>query len=256
MNRSLPTTDILGVRFSRLTPEAALNEAETLFDSDGHATIAYANVHTVNLACADPAYRAVLNSADLVLNDGKGVLLAARLLGRRFPRDLNGNFFTPLLLERAALRGWRVFLMGGKPGIAARAGDNLERHVPGLKLVGNRDGYFSPNAGALVAEEIRDSGAELVLVALGNPKQEQWLHDHLAASGGRLGVGVGGFVDFQAGEVRRAPDWMNKLGLEWVHRLIKEPRRMWRRYIVGNPLFVARVLASRRPARKSERRTN
>jgi exopolysaccharide biosynthesis WecB/TagA/CpsF family protein len=121
-----------------------------------------------------------------------------------------------------------------------------------LKIVGTRDGYFSEDEEAEVIDEVRSTGAQLLLVALGNPKQEMWLHRNLEATGVRLGIGVGRFVDFQAGEIRRAPAWMNRLGLEWVHRLVLEPRRMWRRYLLGNPLFVTRVLRSRFADRRRE----
>jgi len=241
----IPTIEILGVPLVRLTPDEALVEIERLADSQAPVFIAHANAYTLNSAAGDPSYRDVLRRADLVLNDGKGVMLAARLVGDRFPADLNGNSFTPFLLRRAAERGWPVYFLGARPGVARAAADRLAGHVPGLQVCGVRDGYFSPAELDGVIAGIRDSGAELLLVALGNPAQERWLDDHLAASGARIGVGVGAFFDFQTGTVRRAPGWMNRLGLEWVHRLALEPRRMWRRYLIGNPLFIGRVIRSR-----------
>jgi exopolysaccharide biosynthesis WecB/TagA/CpsF family protein len=172
-------------------------------------------------------------------------MLAARLLGDRFPADLNGNFFTPLLLRRAAERDWPVYLLGAKPGVAAAAADALAGSIPGLHVCGVHDGYFSGADLDGVIAGIRDSGAQVLLVALGNPAQERWLDAHLEKTGARIGIGVGAFFDFQTGTIPRAPAWMNRLGLEWVHRLILEPRRMWRRYLLGNPLFLVRVLRSR-----------
>jgi exopolysaccharide biosynthesis WecB/TagA/CpsF family protein len=240
-----PTVDILGVPFARLDPEAALAHVERLYDDDAPAVIAHANVHTVNLAVEDPSYRDVLRRANLVLNDGKGVMLAARLFGARFPADLNGNFFGPLVLRHAASRGWPTFFFGSRPGVARRVAQRLTEGMPGLDVVGVRDGFVHRDEESEVADEIRSSGAGLVFVALGNPRQELWLDGHIRSTGARLGIGVGAFFDFQAGEVRRAPAWMNHLGLEWVHRLGLEPRRMWRRYLLGNPLFIARVLRER-----------
>jgi N-acetylglucosaminyldiphosphoundecaprenol N-acetyl-beta-D-mannosaminyltransferase len=244
VDETIPAIDILGVRLATLTPRAALETAERLYDSEKPAFIAHVNAHTLNLAYEDPSYRDVLASAGLVLNDGKGVMLGARLLGGAFPADLNGNFFTPLLLRRAAQRGWPVFLYGARPGIAARAAEVLRSGIAGLQIAGVMDGYERDRERVLGA--IRRSGAGLLLVALGNPLQERWLAANLAACGARLGSGVGAFFDFQAGEVARAPEWMNRLGLEWVYRLGREPRRMWRRYVLGNPLFLARVLRQRR----------
>jgi exopolysaccharide biosynthesis WecB/TagA/CpsF family protein len=252
VSTDIPTIDIFDLPFRAVDPASALEETERLYERDAPALIAYANVHTVNLAYADSSYAATLRSADLLLNDGKGVMLGARMLGQRFPSDMNGNFFTPFLLELAARRGWSTFILGGKPRVAHRAARRLEQRIAGLKIVGTRDGYFSEDEEAEVIDEVRSTGAQLLLVALGNPKQEMWLHRNLEATGVRLGIGVGRFVDFQAGEIRRAPAWMNRLGLEWVHRLVLEPRRMWRRYLLGNPLFVTRVLRSRFADRRRE----
>jgi exopolysaccharide biosynthesis WecB/TagA/CpsF family protein len=121
----------------------------------------------------------------------------------------------------------------------------MRERYPALKVAGARDGYWSPGSDAEVATEIRSSGAEVVMAALGNPLQERWLAAHLEDTGARLGVGVGAFFDFAAGEVARAPAWMNRLGVEWVFRLLQEPRRLWGRYVVGNPLFLARVLRAK-----------
>jgi exopolysaccharide biosynthesis WecB/TagA/CpsF family protein len=253
MTRPIPTIEVLGVPLARLTAPEALDEIERLAGLDAPVLVAYANAYTLNSAAGDPAYGDVLRRADLVLNDGKGVMLAARLLGDRFPADLNGNFLTPLLLRRAAERGWPVYFLGARPGVAAGAADRLRNEIPGLQVAGVHDGYFSPADLDGVIAGIRESGAHVLLVALGNPAQERWLDEHLEPTGVRIGVGVGAFFDFQTGAIPRAPEWMNRLGLEWVHRLVLEPRRMWRRYLVGNPLFLIRVLRSRF-ARKSRKR--
>lgn len=245
MTRDIPTIEILGIPFARLDTAAALDEVDRLYERDEPAMVVHANVHTVNLAAEDRAYRDILRSADIVLNDGKGVMLGARLLGERFPDDLNGNFFTPLLLQRAATRGWPVYLLGAKPGVADRAAVVLRDQIPGLEVVGVRDGHFAPHEEDDVVAAIRASGTGLLLVGMGNPLQERWLDRRLRDTGARLGVGVGAFLDFLTGEIARAPGWMQRAGLEWVHRLVKEPKRMWKRYLVGNPKFLARVLRSR-----------
>jgi exopolysaccharide biosynthesis WecB/TagA/CpsF family protein len=245
VSNHLPFVEIMGVPIARLDREAALDAIERLYERDRPVYVAHANAHTLNSAFEDPSYKEVLRRAALVLNDGKGVLLAARILGSRLPADLNGNFFSPLVLELAATRGWPVYFLGARPGIADAAAANLSRRIPGLKMAGTRDGFFSIEEEDDVIADIRDSGAGLLMVALGNPAQERWLDRCIDKTDARLGVGVGAFFDFQAGAVRRAPRWMNRIGLEWLYRLGKEPRRMWRRYLIGNPQFVVRVMRQR-----------
>lgn len=248
MTRAFPTIEILGVPFARLEPGAALDEAERLYERELPAMIAHANVHTLNLASQDAAYLDVLRGGDMVLNDGKGVMLGARLLGERFPADLNGNFFTPLVVARAAERGWPIFLLGAKPGVPERLADVLRARHPGIRIVGCHHGHFAPAEEADIVVSIREQGTGLLLVGMGNPHQERFLARRLAETGARLGIGVGAYFDFQTGNVPRAPGWMNRYGLEWVFRLAQEPRRMWRRYLVGNPAFVKKVLSQRRRA--------
>jgi exopolysaccharide biosynthesis WecB/TagA/CpsF family protein len=245
VRKLLSTSEVLGVPIARLSPEAALSEAQRLYEDGTPAMVAYVNVHTVTLASEDPMYADVLRAADLVLNDGKGVMLAGLILGRRFPADLNGNFFTPKLLERAAARGWSTFILGARPGVAELVADALRTEHPGLHIAGTMHGHFSPDEEEDVVARIKKTGAGLLLVGMGNPLQERFLARRLQETGARLGVGVGAFLDFRVGEVTRAPRWMTRIGLEWVHRLIQEPRRMWRRYLIGNPRFVWRVLKSR-----------
>ncbi|MFN2586749.1 MAG: WecB/TagA/CpsF family glycosyltransferase [Actinomycetota bacterium] len=241
----MEAVEVLGVPVARLTAAAAREELVRLYERDRPALVAYANAHTLNLASRDPAYRAVLRSADIVLNDGAGLAIAGRIFGRPFPENLNGSDFNPAVLEEGAARGWPVFLLGGRPGVAGEAARRLAQRIPGLKVCGTRDGYFDPAESDEVAREIARAGAGILMVAMGNPLQEVWLSRYLAATGARLGIGVGAFLDFSAGVVPRAPAWMNRLWLEWLYRLIQEPRRMWRRYILGNPLFLARVLRAR-----------
>jgi exopolysaccharide biosynthesis WecB/TagA/CpsF family protein len=237
--------EVLGVPVARLTAAAAREELVRLYERDRPALVAYANAHTLNLASRDSGYRAVLEAADIVLNDGAGLALAGRIFGRPFPENLNGSDFNPVILEEAAARGWPVFFLGAKPGVAGEAARALKERIPGLVVCGTRDGYFPQSESETVAREVAAAGAGVLMVAMGNPLQEMWLRRHLETTGARLGVGVGAFLDFSAGVVPRAPAWMNRLGIEWVYRLLQEPRRMWRRYVVGNPLFLARVLRAR-----------
>jgi exopolysaccharide biosynthesis WecB/TagA/CpsF family protein len=236
----LKSIRLLEVPVAMLSPKEALIEIERLYIAAVPALVAYVNAHTLNLATRDIEYRHVLQKADLVLNDGVGVSLAARFQGRRFPANLNGSDFNPEIVRLAAERGWPIFFLGARPGVAEKTAEHFENRFPSLTVAGYHDGYFEDES-AVVAE-VAESGAGVLMVALGNPKQELFLSRHLGATGARLGVGVGAFFDFTVGSVARAPLWMNRAGIEWVYRLAQEPGRMWRRYIVGNPLFLARAI--------------
>lgn len=240
---TLDMVELFGVRVARCDRYDALWEVERLYEAAEPAWVAFVNAHTLNLAVEDPGYLAVLRRADLVLNDGLGVSLAARLRAEPFRGNLNGTDFTPILLRRAARLGWKVFLLGSRPGVAARAATVLRRRIPGLVVAGTHHGWLDQRSGAELAGVVRASGADVVLVGLGNPRQEKWLDEHLRSTGARLGVAVGAYFDFTAGVVSRAPGWVNRMGMEWVYRLANEPQRLARRYMVGNPVFLARLLA-------------
>jgi exopolysaccharide biosynthesis WecB/TagA/CpsF family protein len=214
--------------------------------------VAYVNAHSLNLAWAIPAYQEALSRCDLVLNDGIGFSLAARMRGVRVQENLNGSDFTLRILELAAARRWRVFLFGGQPGVADETAARLQERIEGLEIVGACTGH-DVDAHEVTAM-IRAAAADVVLVALGQPKQELWLDEHLAETGCYLGVGVGAFFDFVSGRVTRAPAWMNKTGIEWLFRLFHEPRRLWRRYVLGNPVFLWRAWRLRKMERRHDRR--
>jgi exopolysaccharide biosynthesis WecB/TagA/CpsF family protein len=245
MNEDLPSIEILGIPIACIDASEALTEIERLHRRPSPALIAYINAHSINLATQNASYRDILVGSDLNLNDGSGVALAARIHGRRFKENLNGSDFNGDILRLAARLGWPVYLLGAVEGVADRAADRLRSQIEGLNIVGTHSGYWQESSAADVAVTIRASGADLVMVAMGNPRQEEWLATHLESTGARVGVGVGAFLDFTAGVVPRSPGWMNQFGVEWMWRLLQEPRRLWRRYIVGNPLFLARVLKSR-----------
>ena len=223
-----------------------LAEAVKLIDAryelrEGTA-IAFANAHTLNVAAENPAFRLALQNA-LVFNDGLGVDIASRILyGSPFPENLNGTDFVANYLGRTKHR-YRIFLLGAKPGIAERATHRLSVACPGHKVVGCRNGHFDRDQSSEIADLIRCSKADLLLVAMGNPKQELFIHEHLAATGCHLGIGVGALFDFLAGDVPRAPLRVQRWRLEWVYRLLQEPSRLAGRYLVGNPQFLMRILS-------------
>ena len=206
-------------------------------------SVFFLNAHCANLRARNRTYAAALARADMILPDGIGVELAARMTGAGLTENLNGTDFTPALLHQAARRGQSVFLFGARPGTAERAATTLCRTIPGLRVAGTRDGYEGAvDADAAIAQ-INASGADILLVAMGVPQQELWIDAHLPDLKPHLVLGVGALFDFLAGTVSRAPVVVRKARLEWLWRLAQEPRRLAKRYLIGNATFMARAAA-------------
>jgi alpha-1,3-mannosyltransferase len=232
---------ILDVSVTVSTRSEAVDELDRRFEENKKTVIAFANANCLNVAHRDPRLRAALQDA-VVLNDGVGIDLASTILfGAQFPDNLNGTDFTPYYLQHSR-HSLRLFLVGGQRGVAEQAAQVLVRRYPRHEIVGCRDGYFARSEDGLVAHTIRTSEADVVLVAMGNPDQELWLRSNFAATGCRLGFAVGALFDFIAGEVQRAPVWVRSARFEWIYRLAQEPRRLWRRYVLGNPIFMLRII--------------
>ena len=235
------TRRILDVSLPVWERATAVAELDGHFERDSHTLVAFANANCLNFAQTDTRLRSALGAA-LVLNDGIGVDLASRLLfGAQFPDNLNGTDFTPYYLQNTRHR-FRLYLLGGRPGIAEKAAHRLAQTCPHHLIVGCRDGFFRRTEDPIVAQAIRATGADVLLVAMGNPDQELWLRNNLAATGCRMGFAIGALFDFMAGDTQRAPPWVRAARMEWIYRLAHEPRRLARRYVLGNPLFLARVL--------------
>jgi exopolysaccharide biosynthesis WecB/TagA/CpsF family protein len=247
-----PELDILGVRVHLLSEADALAGIESLYRAGRPRFTSYVNPHTVNLAVEDGRFGVVLSHAALRFADGFGIRLAGLVGGVSVPAILNGSDFNEAVLRRAAARGWSVFLLGGRPGVAEKAAARLCERIPALHVAGTYHGYFDDAESAAVAERVRRSRAGILMVALGQPRQERWLAAHLGDSGARLGLAIGGFLDFSAGAVRRAPGWMNRCGVEWLFRLSQEPHRLARRYVIGTPVFLLRLSIGAICARQRE----
>ncbi|TRD15326.1 WecB/TagA/CpsF family glycosyltransferase [Palleronia caenipelagi] len=202
----------------------------------------FLNAHCANVAARDPGYRRALSRADVVLPDGIGIDIAARLNGQTIVENLNGTDFVPSLLEVAAAERKSVFLLGGRPGVAADAAAALQNRIPDLMIAGVADGYGQAGTDEDVIAQINRSNADILLVAMGVPMQELWIDRHADQLRPDLIMGVGALFDFLAGRVARAPGWMRQSRTEWVWRLMQEPKRMWRRYLIGNAIFLFRAI--------------
>lgn len=236
----------MGVGFDDLTLDEAAQRAAGMIDEGGFHYVVTPNPELVDRARREEPFRQALNGADLVLPDGIGVVYAARLLGRRLKGRCPGIDFAGKLMEHMARTGLRLYLLGAKPGVAEAAAARLEIRYPGLTICGTHDGYFQEDAP--VVEEIRRAGADVVFVCLGAPKQEYWMVKNGPATGARLMAGLGGSLDVFAGVVERAPESWQRLGLEWLYRLTKEPKRIGR--MARLPLFLVSAVGERGKAGK------
>ncbi|SHE94185.1 polymer biosynthesis protein, WecB/TagA/CpsF family [Loktanella atrilutea] len=224
--------------------DSTAERAVDLLLSPGKRTAFFINAHCCNVMHRDRTYMTAVRCADVLLPDGIGIALAGRMTGQRLAGNLNGTDLIPALLARAAKTGKAVYLFGGTPGTADAAAATLIRRIPHLRVVGTRDGFDGAQDTDAVIADINASGADIVLVALGVPLQEIWIHRNAHRIDAQLVTGVGAALDFLAGNVSRAPLWLRRARSEWIWRLAQEPRRLARRYLAGNFTFMARAGAT------------
>lgn len=229
--------DVLGVGFDNVTMEEAVNRGMELLHSPGTHYVVTPNPEIVETCRENLAARQAVNGADLVLPDGIGVVIGAKMLGTPLKEKVPGIEFAAGLMEGMAKEGLSLYLLGAQSGVAEKAGEKLTAKYPGLKIAGTHDGYFKDDGA--VAEAIRQSGADCVFVCLGAPKQELWMAKHGETTGARLLCGLGGSLDVFAGVVERAPKFWSDHGLEWFYRLCKNPWRAKR--MMKLPLFLVHV---------------
>ena len=222
--------DVLGVSFDNMTPEEAVAAGAALLEGEKASYVVTPNPEFILEARKNPSFQADLSGAALTLADGIGVVYAAKILGTPLKGKVTGIGFAEGLMAEMAKKGQRLYLLGAKPGVAELAAGRLMEKHPGLDICGTHDGYFKEEESGDIAEAIRQTGADAVFVCLGAPKQERWMAAHGQATGAKLLAGLGGSLDVFAGTVERAPEKWQKLGLEWLYRLKKEPWR-WRRMI-------------------------
>ena len=233
--------EVLGVGFDNITMEQAVEEGVRLMNTEGAHYVVTPNPEIVETCRQDAEAMDAVRNADMVIADGIGVVYGSRILGTPLKERVPGIELAQNLMSRMAESGKTLFLLGSKPGIAEDAAARLAENYPGLKIVGTHDGYFKEDEP--VVSQIRESGADVVFVCLGAPKQEKWMQKNGAATGARLLLGLGGCLDVFSGNVQRAPEGFRKLGLEWFYRLIKNPSRLGR--MMRLPLFLVHVIGEK-----------
>lgn len=233
--------------FDRVTMEEAIGRIDELVRARRRSYVVTPNVDHLVRARQDAEYAAIVDRADLVLADGQPLVWLSRLVGAALPERVAGSDLFPRLCGHAATRGWRVFFLGGDPGAAEAARDVLTARHPNLNVVGTHCppvGFErDPAARQAALAAVRAAEADIVFVGLGSPKQERWIVAHLSEYGPAVSIGVGISFSFTAGRVRRAPRWVQRLGLEWLHRVCQEPRRLAGRYFVRGWGFVPIAVA-------------
>jgi N-acetylglucosaminyldiphosphoundecaprenol N-acetyl-beta-D-mannosaminyltransferase len=237
--------DVLGIPVDNLNMEEALQYILHAAHGDVPQQLCFVNTDCVNKSINDREYRDILRRSDLILADGIGIRLAGKITSREIRQNVNGTDLFPLLCQRLKGSDLGLFLLGARPEVVEDFSNWIKKTHPGVPIRGCRDGYFDPSQEEALLGEIRDSGARILLVAFGSPLQDRWIAKHLSGLGSvRVAMGVGGLFDFYSGRIPRAPQWMRELSLEWAYRLYQEPARMWRRYLVGNVVFLTRVILS------------
>lgn len=241
-----PAVHVAGCAVAPLTMEQALDWCLEACRTGHRARIVLtANASHLVAMQDDPELRRAADAADLVTADGMSLVWAGRLLGHAVPERVAGIDLMSNLLRHAPRQGLRVFLLGAKPEVLERFVKRCLAEHPGLQLAGWRDGYFAPPEHEAVVRRVAESRADVLFVAMPSPFKDVWCERHRDRLGVKLIMGVGGAFDVLAGVVPRAPRWMQAAGLEWAWRLMLEPRRLWRRYLVGNGRFLCLVFRDR-----------
>ncbi len=229
--------NILGAKIDKINMEQAKSVAMSFFESEGKKVIYTPNSEIILYASRNSDYMEKLNSADLMIADGIGVVYGAKILFNSIPERVAGYDLLREILPLMAQKGLSLYLLGAKPGVSEKAGENLLKEYPGIKIAGCHDGYFKDDSE--VIKDINDKKPDLLLVCLGFPKQENWIYDHKDELNVKAMIGAGGCLDVFAGFVERAPEFYCKHGLEWFYRLKKEPWRFKR--MTALPVFIIKV---------------
>lgn len=235
---SISTVEIFGVAIHNLDIQEAVGLICRSLDETMTTHICFVNANCLNIAERDSEYKQVLQGADLVLPDGIGVKLASKFLRQPTLYNSNGTDLFPQLCTALDRRRQRIYLLGGKLGVARQVKSWLETNFSEIEVCGYHHGYFSDRENDQIVRDIRVAQPDLLIAAMGVPYQEKWLATYGEATGAKSFMGMGGLFDFYSGRISRAPTWMRKFGCEWFYRLLQEPKRLWRRYSIGNCAFV------------------
>ena len=242
--------NILGVHVDMVNIQQAAEQIMRFFNEDRLHTVFTPNSEIIMAAYRDSSFCDILNNADLLTADGIGVVYASKILKKPIDERAAGYDIAKKVLEKMNYTEHKLFLFGGKPGVAEEAAANLKEEYAELNIVGTRNGYFKPEDEAEIVRQINDSGADIVVVSLGAPKEEKWINAHKDELNVRVAMGIGGSRDGLAGRAERAPDFWCLIGMEWFYRLMKEPQRIGR--MMDLPKFAATVMLKGKKYKQEE----
>jgi len=241
--------NVLGVFIDLVRVENVIEKISAVISSDARAVILHVHAMGLNIAYEQEWFRQYLNQADMVTCDGWGVKLAGSFLGYKIPQRFTLGDWMCQLAEIAEERGYTLFLLGNPPGSPERAANRLLERYPKLRILGTHHGYFNKSTGhpenEAVIEQINQVKPNLLMVGFGMPAQEKWMKENLPRLHVNVAMSCGGLFEVLAGDYKRGPHWMTSHYLEWLGHLIYSPRRSWKRYLIGNPLFMVRILKQR-----------
>lgn len=237
------TVDIIGVSVDKVTMDEALEITRAFLLEDGVHAIYTPNSEIMMAAQRDPSLKKILNEADLLVADGAGVVMASRILKSFLPEKVSGIDLVKNIFKSPGKNPVNVFLFGSKPGVAEEAGKNIVKLYPNVRIAGYQNGYFMKEEENNIIEAINSSNADILLVALGAPKQEKWIHENKSKLKVKVCIGVGGTLDVFAGKAKLAPEFFRRNGLEWLYRLYQEPRRFIR--MLDLPRFILLTIWTR-----------
>ncbi|HHU90691.1 MAG TPA: WecB/TagA/CpsF family glycosyltransferase [Clostridiaceae bacterium] len=241
--------DIHGVMIDNVTMEEALDKVLSMLEGQTPQKIFTPNSEIIMQATRDPELRDILNSAELIVPDGAGVILASRIMKNELKEKVSGIDLVRQIFANTKKRPASFFILGGKPGVAEKASVNIVYDYPKAKIKGYRNGYFDESEVPEIIKQINESRAEILLVGLGAPKQEKWIHRYANELNCKILMGIGGSIDVFAGTAKLAPEFMRRAGLEWLYRLIKEPKRAKR--MLDLPRFILLTLKKTMADRKN-----
>ncbi|MBF0543791.1 MAG: WecB/TagA/CpsF family glycosyltransferase [Candidatus Riflebacteria bacterium] len=233
---------ILGIPIDNLTMTEAVDKIISYVKSSEPARISFLNADCANISARDDEYFRALATSDFVFADGIGLKLAGKILSRQIKQNVNGTDLFPRILEKLAARNAGIFLFGGRPGVPEAVETWIKATYPGIRIDGVENGYHTPDEENEIIREIAKKKTDVLFLAKGAPFQEKWLYQHFNETKAKLGMGVGGLFDFYSGRIQRAPLWVREIGMEWLFRFYQEPGRLWKRYFIGNGVFLFRVL--------------
>jgi len=236
---TLPSVRILNQPVHNVNMDAALSAIDSFIKARGPHHVVTADASMLVMAQDDAALRGIIGKADLVTPDSVGILWAAKRQGTPLQERVSGVDIVENLCARSAEYGYRIFFFGAAPGIADKAAERMRARYPGTQIVGTRDGFFSDSESDAIADSIRHSNADVVCVAMGIPKQEKWIEANRDRLNASILIGVGGTLDVLSGNTRRAPRWMQKLALEWLWRVVNNPKKISKVMLL--PRFVTLV---------------